>query len=113
MIDRVDNETKEARLFLSQSNSTENKENVTTRARAVHLRAHMARMVTWSMQINSLISGDKEEYQSWWAAFSCSCVDETNFSVQFDMLRLRRNGARNSERIRLLGSCLRRGLRQV
>ena len=53
MIDRVDNETKEARLFLSQGNSTENKENVTTRARAVHLRAHMPRMVKWSMQINS------------------------------------------------------------
>ena len=54
MIDRVDNETKEARLFLSQRNSTENKENATTRERAVHLRAHMSRMVMWSMQINSL-----------------------------------------------------------
>ena len=32
-------------------------------------------------------SGDKKEYQSWWAAFS-SCVDETNLSAQFKMLRL-------------------------
>ena len=32
-------------------------------------------------------SGDKKEYRSWWAAFP-SCVDETNLSAQFKMLRL-------------------------
>ena len=32
-------------------------------------------------------SGDKKEYQSWWAAFS-SCVDEINLSAQFKMLQL-------------------------
>ena len=31
-------------------------------------------------------SGDKKEYQSWWAAFS-SGVDEANLSTQFKMLR--------------------------
>ena len=32
-------------------------------------------------------SGDKKEYQPWWAAFS-SCVDETNLSAQFNVSRL-------------------------
>ena len=43
MIDRVDNETKEARLFLSQSNCKESEGNNTNVA---YLRAHMAKMVT-------------------------------------------------------------------
>ena len=46
MIDRVDNETKEARLFLSQSNSKESELKEVTQARTAHLRAHMAKMVT-------------------------------------------------------------------
>ena len=65
MIDRVDNETKKARLFLSQDNSKES-EGI-TRARAEHLRAHMANMFMWSMQTNRLeririprFSGDKK-----------------------------------------------------
>ena len=43
MTDRVDNETKEARLFLSQSNCKESEGNNTNVA---FLRAHMAKMVT-------------------------------------------------------------------
>ena len=46
MIDRVDNETKEARLFLSPSNSKESELKEITQARTAHLRAHMAKMVT-------------------------------------------------------------------
>jgi len=89
MIDRVDNETKEARLLLLESNSNESKGMLTTQSRA----AHTAKMVTWSMQINSLSGFESrsfwatiKEYQSWWAVFS-SCVDETNLSAQFKMLR--------------------------
>ena len=51
MIDRVDNETKEARLFLSQSNSKESEGNNT--ATSAHLTGHMAKIVTWSMLTNS------------------------------------------------------------
>ena len=45
------------------------------------------------MQTNSsrilipTFSGDKKEYQPWWAAFF-SCVDETNLSAQFNVSRL-------------------------
>ena len=88
-IDRVDNE-----LGFSYRKVTATKAKEITQARSAHLRAHMAKMVTWSMQKKQLkriripkFSGDKKEYQSWWAAFS-SCVDEINLSAQFKMLQL-------------------------
>ena len=92
MIDRVDNETKEARLFLSQSNSKESKGNktsqITTFESAHGKNGHMVDANKQPKRIRiPKFSGDKKEYQSWWAAFS-SCVDETNLSAQFKMLRL-------------------------
>ena len=92
MIDRVDNETKEARLFLSQSNSKESEGNNTSQ-RETFESAHGkdGHVVDANKQLKRIrvakFSGDKKEYQSWWAAFS-SCVDETNLSAQFKMLRL-------------------------
>ena len=92
MIDRVDNETKKARLFLSQDNSKESEGNNTSQSgtfesphgKYVHVvdankpsRADSNPKVFWR----------QEEYQSWWAAFSI-CVDETNLSAQFKLLRL-------------------------
>ena len=66
---------------------------LTTQSRAAHLRAHMAKMVMWSMQINSLSGFESrsfwvtmKEYHLWWGVFS-SCADETNLSAQFKMLR--------------------------
>ena len=92
MIDRVDNETKEARLFLSQSNSKESEGNNTSQGETFE-SAHGkdGHVVDANKQLKRIrvakFSGDKKEYQSWWAAFS-SCVDETNLSAQFKMLRL-------------------------
>ena len=92
MIDRVDNETKEARLFLSQSNSKESEGNNTSQLGTFE-SAHGkdGHVVDANKQLERIripkFSGDKKEYQSWWAAFS-SCVDETNLSAQFKMLRL-------------------------
>ena len=62
MIDHVDNETKEAQLFLSQSNSKESEGNNTSQSGTLILRAHMAKihMVTWLMQTNNL-SGFKSQ----------------------------------------------------
>ena len=48
MIDRVDNE-----LSFSYGKVTATKAKEITQARSAHLRAHMAKMVTWSMQTNS------------------------------------------------------------
>ena len=92
MIDRVDNKKKEARLFLSQSNSKESKGNktsqITTFESAHGKNGHMVDANKQPKRIRiPKFSGDKKEYQSWWAAFS-SCVDETNLSAQFKMLRL-------------------------
>ena len=92
MIDHVDNETKEARLFLSQSNSKESEGNNTSQIGTFE-SAHgkEGHVVDANKQLERIripkFLGDKKEYQSWWAAFS-SCVDETNLSAQFKMLRL-------------------------
>ena len=92
MIDRVDNEKKEALLFLSQSNGKESKGNKTSQI-ATFESAHgkNGHMVDANKQLKRIqipkFLGDKKEYQSWWAAFS-SCVDETNLSAQFKMMRL-------------------------
>ena len=92
MIDHVDNQTKEARLFLLQSNSKESKGNKTSQvATCESAHGKNGHMVDANKQLKQIripkFSGDKKEYQSWWAAFS-SCVDETNLSAQFKMLRL-------------------------
>ena len=84
MIDRVDNETKKARLFLSQGNSKESEGNNTSQSgtfesphgKYVHV-----------VDANKPSRADSNPKVEWWAAFS-SCVDETNLSAQFKMLRL-------------------------
>ena len=53
MIDRLDNAKKGAWLFYRAVTARKAKEMLTTRARTAHLRAHMSRMVKWSMQVNS------------------------------------------------------------
>ena len=88
MIDRVDNETKEARLFLSQSNSKKSElKEITHYSIGTFESAHGkdGHVVDANKQLIPKFSGDKKEHQS--AAFS-SCVDETNLSTQFKMLRL-------------------------
>ena len=84
MIDRVDNETKEAQLFLSQSNSKESEGNNTSQSEtfeSTHGKDSYGHVVDANKQIERIqipkFSGVKKEYQSWWAGFS-SCVDETN-----------------------------------
>ena len=92
MIDHVDNETKEAQLFLSQSNSKESEGNNTSQGETFE-SAHGkdGHVVDANKQLEWIqspkFSGDKKEYHSSWSAFS-SCVDETNLSAQFKMLRL-------------------------
>ena len=92
MIDHVDNQTKEARLFLLQSNSKESEANKTSQiATCESAHGKNGHVVDANKQLKRIripkFSGDKKEYQSWWAAFS-SCVDETNLLAQFKMLRL-------------------------
>ena len=92
MIDHVDNQTKEARLFLLQNNSKESEGNKTSQiATCESAHGKNGHVVEANKQLKRIripkFSGDKKEYQSWWAAFS-SCVDETNLSAQFKMLRL-------------------------
>ena len=92
MIDHVDNETKEAQLFLLQSNSKENEGNNTSQSETFE-SAHGkdGHVVDANKQLERIpspkFSGDKKEYHSSWSAFS-SCVDETNLSAQFEMLWL-------------------------
>ena len=82
----------QAQLFLSQSNSKESEGNNTSQLGTFE-SAHGkdGHVVDANKQLERIripkFSGDKKEYQSWWAAFS-SCVDETNLSAQFKMLRL-------------------------
>ena len=92
MIDRVDNETKKARLFLSQDNSKESEGNNTSQSgtfESAHGKyVHVVDANKPSRaDSNPKVFGRQEEYQSWWAVFS-SCVNETNLSAQFKMLRL-------------------------
>ena len=83
MIDCVDNETKEAQLFLLQSNSNKSEGNNTRQSgtfESTHHKDSYGHMVDAKKQLKRIqipkFSGDKKEYKSWWAAFS-SCVDET------------------------------------
>lgn len=83
MIDPVENETKEAHLFLSQSNSKESEGNNTSKSgkfESTHGKDSYGHVVDANKQLEQIripkFSGDKKEYQSWWAGFS-SCVDET------------------------------------
>ena len=91
MIDRVDNETKEAQLFLSQSNSNKREGNTSQIGTFESTQGKDGHVVDANKELKpiriSKFSGDKKEYQSWCALFS-SCVDETNLSPQFKMLRL-------------------------
>ena len=92
MIDRVDNETKKARLFLSQDNIKESEGNNTSQSgtfESAHGKyVHVVDANKPSRaDSNPKVFGRQEEYQSWWAVFS-SCVNETNLSAQFKMLRL-------------------------
>ena len=92
MIDHVDNQTKEATLFLLQSHNKESKGNKTSQiATCESAHGKNGHVVDTNKQLKRIripkFSGDKKEYQLWWAAFS-SCVDETNLSAQFKMLRL-------------------------
>ena len=92
MIDHVDNQTKEARLFLLQSNSKESEGNKTSQiATCESAHGKNGHVVDANKQLKQIqipkFSGDKKEYQLWWAAFF-SCVDETNLSAQFKKLRL-------------------------
>ena len=75
MIDRVDNETKEAQLFLLQSNSKESEGNNTSQIgkfKSAHSKD--GHVVDANKQLERIripkFSGGKKGYQSWWAAFS-------------------------------------------
>ena len=85
IIDRVDNETKKARLFLSQDNSKESEGNNTSQSgtfESAHGKyVHVVDANKPSRaDSNPKVFGRQEEYQSWWAVFS-SCVNETNLSA--------------------------------
>ena len=64
MIDRVDNETKEAQFSYRKVTARKAKE--ITRARVAHLRAHMARIhtVTWLMQTNKSSGFKSQSFQA-------------------------------------------------
>ena len=62
MIDRVDNETKKARFSYRKVTARKVKE--ITRARAEHLRAHMANMFMWSMQTNSSSGLESQRFRA-------------------------------------------------
>ena len=85
MIDHKDNKTKEAQLFLSQSNSKESEGNKMSQSGTFE-SAHGkdGHVVNANIRLKSIripkFLGDKKEYQSWWAVFS-SCVVETNLSA--------------------------------
>ena len=89
MIDRVDNELS---FSYGKVTATKSKGNNTSQIGTFE-SAHGkdGHVVDANKQLKRIrvakFSGDKKEYQSWWAAFS-SCVDETNLSAQFKMLRL-------------------------
>ena len=59
MIDRVDNE-----LSFSYGKVTATKAKEITQARSAHLRAHMAKMVTWSMQTNSSSGFESQSFRA-------------------------------------------------
>ena len=91
IVDRVDSETRGARLFLakgvaksSEGNSNGGKSDGTS--------AKDSHVADPNKQLERIripkFSGDKMKYSSWWPAFS-SCVDETSLSPQFKMLRLK------------------------
>ena len=86
MIDRVDNETKEARLFLSQSNSKGSEENNTSQIGRTWQRWSRGRCKqTARADSNRKVFGRQERISVWAAFFSG--VDQINLSTQFKMLR--------------------------
>ena len=93
MIDRVDNETKKARLLLSQSNSKESEGNNTSQ-RGTFESAHgkYVHVVAANKQLERIqipkFSGGKMNISRGGQRFPDRCVDETNLSVQFKMLLL-------------------------
>ena len=102
MIDRVDNE----KLGFSYCKVTARKAKEIRQARSPHLRAHMAKMVTWSMQTNS---SSGFESQSFRVTTKNISRGGQRFPVvwmkQICQLSLKCCG-RNGERAWLLGSCV-------
>ena len=94
IVDRVDNETKGARLFLAKGVAKSSEGNSNAQSKGGNLdntSAKESHVADPNKQLERIripkFSGDKMKYSSWWAAFS-SCVDETSLSPQFKMLRL-------------------------
>ena len=93
IVDRVDNETRGARLFLAKgvAKSSEGNSNAQSKGGKDNTSAKDSHVADPNKQLERIripkFSGDKMKYSSWWAAFS-SCVDETSLSPQFKMLRL-------------------------
>ena len=116
MIDSVDNETKEAWLFLWQSFSMESEGNNTSQSGTFE-SAH-GKMVMWLMQTNSSsglesqpfrvtrknISHRGQHFLVVWMKEICQLSLNCCGSKLF-----RKRGGQNGERTRLLGSCERSG----
>jgi len=94
IVDRVDSETRGARLFLAKGVAKSSEGNSNAQSKGGNLDNSSAKdshVADPNKQLERIripkFSGDKMKYSSWWAAFS-SCVDETSLSPQFKMLRL-------------------------
>ena len=93
IVDRVDSETRGARLFLVKGVAKSTEGNSSAQSKGGNLdnaSAKNSHVADPNKQLEQIripkFSGDKMKYSSWWAAFS-SCVDET-LSPQFKMLQL-------------------------
>ena len=90
IVDRVDSETRGARLFLAKG-AAKSSEGNSYGGKSDGTSAKDSHVADPNKQLERIripkFSGDKMKYSSWWAAFS-SCVDETSVSPQFKMLRL-------------------------
>ena len=93
IVDRVDSETRGARLFLAKvvEKGSEGSNVQSKGGKSDDTSAKDSHVVDPNKQLERIripkFSGDKMKYSAWWAAFS-SCVDETSLSPQFKMLRL-------------------------
>ena len=90
IVDRVDSETRGARLFLAKG-AAKSSEGNSNGGKSDGTSTKDSHVADPNKQLERIripkFSGDKMKYSSWWAAFS-SCVDETSVSPQFKMLRL-------------------------
>ncbi|PFX18797.1 hypothetical protein AWC38_SpisGene16829 [Stylophora pistillata] len=94
IVDRVDSETRGARLFLAKG-VDKGSEGITVQSKgrkSDDTSAKDSHVADPNKQLERIripkFSGDKMKYSAWWAAFS-SCVDETSLSPQFKILRLK------------------------